>query len=187
MIKDIFTRLDKGAITKESVALIFEKLMKNEPIISKSIQKRELPSKEQEEMLLLILSKIYLITKGYRFAYIYYQQFSDSLCAGEEEKIRLRKFMEDLMGKNFITAKALGTFSITHEGTKEIENLLEENSSQPSSSIATQIKNSIKENEKAEIREVQKLRYNILKRACDLTKEKDDVVNTFDLGSFSWN
>ncbi|MDQ4050548.1 MAG: Glu-tRNA(Gln) amidotransferase subunit GatE [Thermoproteota archaeon] len=49
MIKDIFTRLDKGFIPKESVASIFEKLMKNEPIISKSIPKRELRSTEREE------------------------------------------------------------------------------------------------------------------------------------------
>ncbi len=56
------------------------------------------------------------------------------------------------MDKNFIASKALGTISITHEGIKEIEKLLED-SSQTSSWIATQIKNSFKENEKAEIRE----------------------------------
>ena len=37
MIKDIFARLDRGSITKESVILIFEKLMKNEPTIVKIV------------------------------------------------------------------------------------------------------------------------------------------------------
>jgi glutamyl-tRNA(Gln) amidotransferase subunit E len=40
MIKDIFTRLDKGSITKESVVLIFEKLMKNEPTIGKVVNEQ---------------------------------------------------------------------------------------------------------------------------------------------------
>ena len=185
VIKDIFTRLDKGSITKESVALIFERLMKNEPTISKSIQKRELLIKETErEMLLLILSKIYLITKGNRMAYIFYHPFSDLLCAGEEEKRRLEKFVKDLRDKNFITKKALGTISITHEGIKEIENLLEDSSQTYSSSkIASQIKRSIDENELSEILEIQRLRYDVLKRASDLSKEKDNVMNIFDIGA----
>ena len=37
VIKDIFARLDRGSITKESVILIFEKLMKNEPTIVKIV------------------------------------------------------------------------------------------------------------------------------------------------------
>jgi glutamyl-tRNA(Gln) amidotransferase subunit E len=40
MIKDIFTRLDRGSITKESIVLIFEKLMKNEPTIVKIINEQ---------------------------------------------------------------------------------------------------------------------------------------------------
>lgn len=131
----------------------------------------------------IILSKIYLIAKGYRFAFIYYQQLSDSWCTGEEERRILRKFMEDLMNKKFIVSKALGTISITHAGIKEIENLLEDSLQTSPSWIASQIKNSFKENEKIEIRENQKLRYDILKRAWDLTKGEDDVVNTFDLAA----
>jgi glutamyl-tRNA(Gln) amidotransferase subunit E len=49
MIKDIFTRLDRGSITKESVALIFEKLMKTEPKISIPTQKKEFRIKEPDE------------------------------------------------------------------------------------------------------------------------------------------
>jgi glutamyl-tRNA(Gln) amidotransferase subunit E len=41
MIKDIFTRLDKGSITKESILLIFEKLMKKEPTIMNSIAEKK--------------------------------------------------------------------------------------------------------------------------------------------------
>ncbi|MDQ3884933.1 MAG: Glu-tRNA(Gln) amidotransferase subunit GatE [Thermoproteota archaeon] len=49
MIKDIFTRLDRGSITKESVALIFEKLMKTESKISIPTQKKEFRIKEPDE------------------------------------------------------------------------------------------------------------------------------------------
>jgi glutamyl-tRNA(Gln) amidotransferase subunit E len=40
VIKEVFTRLDRGSITKESVVLIFEKLMKNEPNIVKLVNKQ---------------------------------------------------------------------------------------------------------------------------------------------------
>jgi glutamyl-tRNA(Gln) amidotransferase subunit E len=40
VIKEIFTRLDRGYITKESVVLIFKKLMKNEPSILKIVNER---------------------------------------------------------------------------------------------------------------------------------------------------
>lgn len=151
---------------------------------SKSIRDRDSLIKQTEQIMpFIILSKIYLIAKGYRFAFIYYQQLSDSWCTGEEERRILRKFMEDLMNKKFIVSKALGTISITHAGIKEIENLLEDSSQTSPSWIASQIKNSFKENEKIEIRENQKLRYDILKRAWDLTKGEDDVVNTFDLAA----
>ena len=40
VIKEIFTRLDRGSITKESVVLIFEKLMKNELNIVKIVNER---------------------------------------------------------------------------------------------------------------------------------------------------
>jgi glutamyl-tRNA(Gln) amidotransferase subunit E len=40
VIKDIFTRLDRGSITKESVVLIFEKLMKREPAILKTVNEQ---------------------------------------------------------------------------------------------------------------------------------------------------
>ncbi|HYY40943.1 MAG TPA: hypothetical protein VE692_06805, partial [Nitrososphaera sp.] len=40
VIKDIFTRLDNGSIAKESVVLIFEKLMKKEPTIVKIVNEQ---------------------------------------------------------------------------------------------------------------------------------------------------
>jgi glutamyl-tRNA(Gln) amidotransferase subunit E len=40
VIKDIFTRLDRGSITKESVVLIFEKLMEHEPTILKVVNEQ---------------------------------------------------------------------------------------------------------------------------------------------------
>ena len=40
VIKDIFTRLDRDSITKESVVLIFEKLMKKEPTMVKRVNEQ---------------------------------------------------------------------------------------------------------------------------------------------------
>jgi glutamyl-tRNA(Gln) amidotransferase subunit E len=40
VIKDIFIRLDRGSITKESVVLIFEKLMKKEPTMVKRVNEQ---------------------------------------------------------------------------------------------------------------------------------------------------
>jgi glutamyl-tRNA(Gln) amidotransferase subunit E len=40
VIKDIFTRLDNGSITKESVVLIFEKLMKKQPTSMKIVNEQ---------------------------------------------------------------------------------------------------------------------------------------------------
>lgn len=48
VIKDIFTRLDRGSISKESVVLIFEKLMKNEPTIVKIVDE-QINVKEDKE------------------------------------------------------------------------------------------------------------------------------------------
>jgi glutamyl-tRNA(Gln) amidotransferase subunit E len=48
VIKDIFTRLDRGSITKESVVLIFEKLMKKEPTIVKGVSE-QINAKEDME------------------------------------------------------------------------------------------------------------------------------------------
>ncbi len=48
VIKNIFVRLDRGSITKESVVLIFEKLMKNEPTMV-NIVKEQINVKEAVE------------------------------------------------------------------------------------------------------------------------------------------
>ena len=40
VIKEVFTRLDRGSITKESVVLIFEKLMKDQPNLVKIVNER---------------------------------------------------------------------------------------------------------------------------------------------------
>jgi glutamyl-tRNA(Gln) amidotransferase subunit E len=40
VIKNIFVRLDRGSITKESVVLIFEKLMKNEATVTKTVSEQ---------------------------------------------------------------------------------------------------------------------------------------------------
>jgi hypothetical protein len=83
-------------------------LKNNVSAFSKSIRERELLIKEPEgEILLIILTKIYLITKGYRNAYIHFYQFSESLCANEEEARRLEKFIIALMDQNSIASREI--------------------------------------------------------------------------------
>jgi hypothetical protein len=157
--------------------------------LSNSIQaKKSLLEVEEEEMQYIILTKIYLIAKGYRMAYIYHHQFSDSLTSGKEEiGRRIEKCIKVLIRKKFITSKAWGTISITQAGNKEIEDLIEESFQKKSSTsdkkrIASQLKHSIGENGLSEIREIQKLRYNILKRASFLHEQKDEPMNIFTIG-----
>jgi hypothetical protein len=157
-------------------------LKANVSSLSKSIHERELLIKgAEEEFQFLILSKIYLITKGYRMVFVYWDYLSNLLCAGEEEERRLEKIVQDLMSRNFTASTAMGTISITHEGIRKIENLIEDSSQISASRIASQIKNSFKQSERDEIKEFQKLRYNILERASDLTKDEGDVANTFNV------
>ena len=94
--------------------------------LSQSIQERERLAKETEDELLHItLAKIYLTTKGYRNAYIHFLPFSKSLCAGTEEEKAMEKCIDHMAAQKLIASRALGTISITHEGIKRFERLLE--------------------------------------------------------------
>jgi hypothetical protein len=157
--------------------------------LSSSIQGAKLQVKENEqEMQLIILTEIYLIAKGYRMAYISYHQLSVSLSSNKELTTRtIRECIKVLIRKKLIESKSLGTVSITHKGIKEIEWLLEESSKKSLSSrkkaIASRIKHSVREREKTEIRDIQRLRYDILERAFHLAEEGNDVVNIFKIAN----
>lgn len=162
------------------------------PVISKlssSIRGTKLLVKEtEEEMQLVILTEIYLNAKGYRMAYISYHQFSVSLSSNKEMTTRtIKECVKVLIRKKLIESKSLGTISITHNGIKEIENLLEEPSQKSLSSrkkeITSQFKHSISESEKTEIRDIQKLRHDILERASHSSKERHDVMNIFEIAN----
>jgi hypothetical protein len=156
--------------------------------LSRSMQERKsLVEEEKEEMIFVILTRIYLIAKGYRISYIPYHPFSVSLSSSREEIMRrIEECIKALIRKKFIISKSLGTISITHKGIKKIENLLEETSQEKSSTskkIASQIKHSIDKSEKSKILEIQRLRYDILKRSSGSSKQKDKVMNIFTMGA----
>ena len=155
--------------------------------LSSSIQgAKSLVREGEEEMQVVILTEIYLIAKGYRMTYISYYEFSDSLSSNKELTMRtIKECVKVLIRKKLIESKSLGTISITHKGIKEIERLPEETSQKSLSSrkkeIASQIKQSISEDEKTKIRDIQKLRYDILERATQSSEERDDVMNIFEI------
>lgn len=108
----------------------------------------------------VILTKIYLVAKGFGMVYNNYYPFLDSLTSSNEETRKtIEECVDALIRKEFIIPKAGGTFSITHKGIKEIENLLEASSQNKSSTsdrkkiIASQINHSIDGSELTEILE----------------------------------
>lgn len=91
--------------------------------------------------------------------------------------------MDFLINEKYITSKSLGTISITHDGIKKIENLLEcGNQSESDSHDFGHFKPIIDLNAKNEILEIQKLRYTILKNAYEFWSQNVKVVNIFELG-----
>lgn len=149
----------------------------------KSIEERESLIKETEDQILIIvLTKLYLITKGYRIVFVYFHPFSQLLCSNHLEIERLKKFIEILMSQNLITSKALSTISITHQGIKKIENLLERSSKNDSNNFGFDITTSINEEQKKAVFEIQKLRHVVLKRVYDMSNEKIKIVNLFEIG-----
>jgi hypothetical protein len=109
-------------------------MKKNVSALSQSIQERErLATETEDELLHIILAKIYLTTKGYRNAYVHFLPFSKSICAGVEEEKAVEKYVAYMATQKLITSKALGTISITHEGIKRFERTIREYGTQGSS------------------------------------------------------
>jgi predicted transcriptional regulator len=136
----------------------------------------------KEKILTIILTKIYLVSDGYRNVFIYYYPFSDLLCSNEEETQRLDEVIDALLGQNLIRSKALGTFSITHQGIKKIENLLERSFQADSDKASLHIAQSISEDQKQEITHIQKLRFDVLKDAFDMFERGVTFVNIHEIG-----
>ena len=144
-----------------------------------SVEKREsLLEDVKEELCLVTLTKVYLTAKGYRNTYISYWPFSELLSSNNKEREKLDKIINVLIDQKFVESKALGTISITHEGIKKIENLLED----ADSKYASQIKNSISNTERSEILEIQSLRYKILELAHKDSNNEMKVLNLFRIG-----
>ena len=128
----------------------------------------------EEELVWVILTKIYLIAQGYRITFISLWPFSELLSSDEKEREKLDKIIAILKDRKFVVSEALGTISITHQGIKKIEELLEYSYvSHP----ASQLLPSLGEVEKSKILEIQKLRYDVLKQTYDLSNQKSTIVN----------
>jgi predicted transcriptional regulator len=160
------------------------KLKEDLSSLFKSLDERELLLKAaEEESELVILTKIYLISKGYRNIFIFFWPFSELLSSSNRERERVEKIINALIERNFVSSKALGTISITHSGIKKIETLLEDSYNKDSTLLsASQFLPLINEAEKFEILEIQKLRYNILKLTYDMSTQKKSIVNLFKIG-----
>lgn len=132
----------------------------------KSIKDKELLIKEtEEEMIFAILTKIYLLSKGYHNIYIYFWPLSEALSSNEIKLETLKKYIEILITKNLIESKSLGTISITHNGIKKIENSIENSKNDSTFSKINQIVHSLTKKDIDGIHEIQKLRYIILRTA----------------------
>jgi TIR domain len=160
------------------------KLKEDLSSLFKSLDERELVLKAaEEESELVILTKLYLISKGYRNIFIPFWPFSEFLSSGKKGRERVTKIISTLINKKFVASKALGTISITHIGIKKIETLLEDlYKKDPLSQPVSQFLLLINEVEKLKILEIQKLRYNILKLTYDLSNQKKSIVNLFKIG-----
>jgi predicted transcriptional regulator len=96
-----------------------------------------------------------------------------------EEKA-LEKCIDHMAAQNLIASRALGTISITHEGIKRFEKLLENRArTGRASKNASLIRRSINNNEMSNVLEIQRLRADILKQAFNSSTR---VVNLFEIG-----
>jgi predicted transcriptional regulator len=126
----------------------------------------------EEEALYSLLIKIYLLSKGYTNIFIYFRPFIQNFIPQSEIET-FNKIMDKLGELKFVESKAYATFSITHEGVKKIERLIEESH--------LQCVKSISDNDRAWILENQKLRYIILKKARSQYQQGIDNFNIFKL------
>lgn len=160
------------------------KLKNDVSSLIKSIDESEsLLRQTEEELALVILTKMYLITEGYSNFYISSWPFIESLSSSEREREKLRTIVSILIDRKFVISKALGTISIAQHGIKKIEKLLEDTHRQDYVSQPTEFLHSIGEVEKSKVLEIQKLRHDVLKLAYDrISNQKIRVVNIFEIG-----
>lgn len=194
-IEDIASKLYReirGARTAEQYSLEHiqnsfssdAKLKNNISSLVNRIEENELQLRTtQEELTLSILTKIYLITEGYSNFYISSWPFVESLSSNENESEKLRTIVNILMERSLVASKALGTISISHQGIKKIEQLLEDAYRKESILHSTsQLIQSVGEVERLKMLEIQELRYSILKEAYNLYSQKIKNVNLYEIG-----
>jgi TIR domain len=185
-IEDIASKLYReirGARTADSFSSD-AKLKNNISSLVNRIEENELQLRTtQEELTLSILTKIYLITEGYSNFYISSWPFVESLSSNENESEKLRTIVNILMERSLVASKALGTISISHQGIKKIEQLLEDAYRKESILHSTsQLIQSVGEVERLKMLEIQELRYSILKEAYNLYSQKIKNVNLYEIG-----
>jgi hypothetical protein len=140
------------------------KLRTNLSNLFKSVRETE------EESLNIILIKIYLVAQAYSYLFIYYQPFVERFIPNREIDA-FDGILNKLAENKFIQSKAMATFSITYEGIKKVERLVEDETRLDPKSPTSQFIKSISQTDRLWILETQRLRYTILKRAFDLNKQ----------------
>jgi hypothetical protein len=124
----------------------------------------------EEEALNIILIKIYLVAEAYSYSFIYYQPFVERFIPNEQIDT-FDRILNKLAESKFIQSKATATFSITYEGIKKVERLIEDEARLAPNSPRLQFIKSISQTDRLWILETQRLRYTILKKAFDLSKQ----------------
>jgi hypothetical protein len=140
------------------------KLRTNLSKLFKSVRETE------EDLLNIILTKIYLVSQAYSYSFIYYQPFVDRFIPTEEIDT-FNRILNKLAESKSIQSKAMATFSITYDGIKKVERLIEDEARLDPNSTTLHFIKSISQTDRLWILETQKLRYTILKKAFDLNKQ----------------
>jgi hypothetical protein len=93
--------------------------------VSQLVNSRDNAYSDKKRLQFKILDALYYISNGYKYTFVplanlYKQLHSNS----EDEQERIRESFEYLREIGLVDSKALATASITHEGIKELENIL---------------------------------------------------------------
>jgi hypothetical protein len=136
--------------------------------VSQLINSRDTPYFDKKRLQFKILDALYYISNGYKYTFVpfdnlYKQLYSNS----ENEQKRILESFEYLRESRLVDSKALATASITHEGIKELENVLlglSDRTKHILSRIDAPLTN------QQEIKSIQNKRIEFLKKTYELSK-----------------
>jgi hypothetical protein len=137
----------------------------------------------EQNMQFRMLDKIYTISKGYKYAYIPFDNLYKELQAkNEKEQELMRKTFEYLYNAGLVDSKAIGNASITHEGIREYESALlsyPDNSTRFPSDATAEVTTESKKNG---IKTIRSQRVAFLAKAYELSKgSSTQHLNAFEI------